>query len=81
MRDAARCNQASDNHRELMQGDKLVRIDARMIHATGTDPCGMGMMQPEGRPQQNKLKMQKDTRCRDRPTRLGDNAARRAPPN
>jgi hypothetical protein len=26
-------------------------IDAKMIHAIGTDPHGLGMMQPEGRPQ------------------------------
>ena len=25
------------------------------IHATGTDPCGLGMMQPEGRSQLNEL--------------------------
>ena len=33
------------------------------------------MMQPEGRPQQSRLKMQKDTCRRDGPTRPGDNAA------
>ena len=58
-----------------MLGNKLVQIDARTIHATGTDPSGLGMMQPEGRPQQSKLKMQKDTRRRDRPVRPGNDAA------
>ena len=28
----------------------------RKIHATGSGPSGLGMMQPEGRPQQGKLK-------------------------
>ena len=28
----------------------------RKIHATGSAPSGLGMMQPEGRPQQGKLK-------------------------
>ena len=43
----------------LMQGGKLVQIIVRTIHDTGTDPCGLGMMQPEGNPQQSKLEMQK----------------------
>ena len=64
----------------LKQRGRLAQIDARTIHATGTDPSGLGKMQPEGRSQQSKLKMQKDTCHRDRPVRLGDNAARGAPP-
>ena len=35
---------------------KSVWIDAGNIHATGSDPSSLGMMQPEGRPQQGKLK-------------------------
>ena len=63
-----------------MQEGKLVRIDARTILATGTDPSGLGMMQPVRRSQQSKLKMQKDTHRRDRPMQSGDNAARGAHP-
>ena len=44
------------------------------------DPSGLGMMQPEGRPQQGKLKMQKDTCRRDKAVRPGNNAARGALP-
>ena len=63
---------------QLKQSGKLAQIEARTVHATGTDPSSLGMMQPEGRPQQGKLEMQKDTRRRGRPIRLGDNAARGA---
>ena len=66
--------------RQFMQEGKLVQIDARTIHATGTDPSGLGMMQPERRSQQSKLKMQKHTQRRDKPMRPGDNATRGAPP-
>jgi hypothetical protein len=30
---------------------RQVLADAKTIHATGTCPCGLGMMQPEGRSQ------------------------------
>ena len=36
---------------------KPAQVSARMIHATGLDPSGLGMMQHEGRPQESKLKM------------------------
>ena len=65
---------------QLKQRGRLAQIDARMTRATGTDPSGLGKMQPEGRSQQGKLKMQKDTCPRDRPMQLVDNAARGAPP-
>ena len=32
------------------------KINARGVHAAGSDPSDLGMMQPEGRPQQGKLK-------------------------
>ena len=66
--------------KQLMGGGKLVWINLRMIHAAGTDPRGLGMMQLEGRPQQSKLKMQKDTCRRDMPVRLRYDAARGAAP-
>ena len=28
---------------------KLAQVNAGMIHATGSDPSGLGMMQPKGR--------------------------------
>ena len=31
-------------------------INAKGVHAAGSDPSNLGMMQPEGRPQQSKLK-------------------------
>ena len=40
--------------RQLAKEGKLALIDAKGIHAAGTSPYGLGMMQPEGRPQQNK---------------------------
>ena len=36
--------------RQIMQGGKVVQIDAKTIHATGTDPSNLGIMQPEGHP-------------------------------
>ena len=35
---------------------KLAQVNVGKIHATGSGPSGLGMMQPEGRPQQGKLK-------------------------
>ena len=32
------------------------KINARGVHATGSDPSGLGIMQPEGRPQQSELR-------------------------
>ena len=32
------------------------KINAKGVHAVGSDPSDLGMMQPEGRPQQGKLK-------------------------
>ena len=34
------------------------KINARGVHATGSDPSDLGMMQIEGRPQRSKLKTQ-----------------------
>ena len=34
----------------------LAQVNAGKIHAIGSGPSGLGMMQPEGRPQQGKLK-------------------------
>ena len=34
----------------------LAQVKARKIHATGSGTSGLGMMQPEGHPQQGKLK-------------------------
>ena len=40
----------------LCMKSELAYVNARTIHATGSDPSGLGMMQPEGHPQQSKLK-------------------------
>jgi len=32
------------------------KINARGVHATGSDPSGLGIMQLEGRPQQSELR-------------------------
>ena len=34
----------------LKQSGRLAQIDVRMIHATGTDPSGLGMSSPRGAP-------------------------------
>ena len=36
---------------QLIWEGKLALIDAKEIHAIGTDPHDLGIMQPEGRPQ------------------------------
>ena len=40
----------------LSMESKLAQVNAGKIHAIGSGPSGLGMMQPEGRPQQGKLK-------------------------
>ena len=37
--------------KRLVERATLVQVNARTIHATGTDPCGLGLMQHERRPQ------------------------------
>ena len=36
----------------LSMESKLAQVNVGKIHATGFGPSGLGMMQPEGRPQQ-----------------------------
>ena len=40
----------------LSMESKLAQVNAGKIHAAGSGPSGLGMMQPKGRPQQGKLK-------------------------
>ena len=40
----------------LSMENELTQVNAGEIHAIGSGPSGLGMMQPEGRPQQGKLK-------------------------
>ena len=40
----------------LSMESKLAQVNAGEVHATGSGPSSLGMMQPEGRPQQGKLK-------------------------
>ena len=42
-------------HRLRMESN-LAQVNAGKMHATGSGPSGLGMMQPEGRPQQGKRK-------------------------
>src|SRR3954463_12178799 len=52
-------------------------MNAEGIHAAGPSPSGLGMMQPEGCPQQSKLateKIKRDTCHKDGPTRPGNDA-------
>ena len=48
-------DRAGDNRRQVKQGEQINFGKCRKIHATGSGPSGLGMMQPEGRPQQGKL--------------------------
>ena len=45
-----------DNRRQVKHGRQIILGKCRKIHATGSGPSGLGMMQPEGRPQQGKLR-------------------------
>ena len=49
-------DQAGDNRKPVKHGKQINLGKCRKIHATGSGPSGLGMMQPEGRPQQGKLK-------------------------
>ena len=40
----------------LCMESELAQVNAEKMQATGSGPSGLGMMQPEGRPQQGKLK-------------------------
>ena len=66
--------------RQVKHGRQTSLGKCGKVHATGSGPSGLGMMQPEERPQQSRLMMQKDTCRRDRPVRPGNNAARGALP-
>ena len=54
--DRAGGNRAGDNHRQIKHGRQIGLGKRRKVHATGSSPSGLGMMQPEGRPQHDKLK-------------------------
>ena len=41
---------------QVKHGEQINKDKCRKIHATGSGPSGLGMMHPEGRPQQGKLK-------------------------
>jgi hypothetical protein len=59
MREATKFNeQAGDNHKATDGKNKASSDRCKAIHATGTDPRGLGMMQPEGRPQRS------ESRCK-----------------
>ena len=49
-------DQAGDNRKPVKHGKQINLSKCRKIHATGSGPSGLGMMQPEGCPQQGKLK-------------------------
>ena len=49
-------NRTGDNSWQVEHGEQVNLDKCRKIHATGSGPSGLGMMQPEGRPQQGKLK-------------------------
>ena len=49
-------DRACDNRRQVKHGRQISLGKRRKIHATGSSPSGLGMMQPEGHPQQGKLK-------------------------
>ena len=40
----------------LSMESNLAQVSAGKMHATGSGPSGLGMMQPEGHPHQGKLK-------------------------
>ena len=44
-----------DSSWQVKYGKQISLGKCRKIHATGSGPSGLGMMQPEGRPQQGKL--------------------------
>ena len=43
-------DRAGVNRRLVKQGRKISLGKCRKIHPTGSDPSGLGMMQPEGSP-------------------------------
>ena len=47
---------AGDSRWQVKYGKQISLGKCRKIHATGSGPSGLGMMQPEGRPKQGKLK-------------------------
>ena len=49
-------DRVDDDPRKVKQGRQISLGKCRKIHATGSGPSGLGMMQPEGCPQQGKLK-------------------------
>ena len=49
-------DRAGDSCRQVKHGKQISLGKCRKIHAAGSGPSGLGIMQPEGRPQQGKLK-------------------------
>ena len=49
-------DRAGNSRRQVKHGKQISLGKCRKIHATGSGPSDLGMMQPEGRPQQGKLK-------------------------
>ena len=49
-------NRAGDSRWQVKHEEQINLDKCRKIHATGSGLSGLGMMQPEGRPQQGKLK-------------------------
>ena len=49
-------NRAGDSRWQVKHGEQIGLDNCRKIHTTGSGPSSVGMMQPEGRPQQGKLK-------------------------
>ena len=49
-------DRAGDSREQAKHGEQISLGKCRKIHATGSGSSGLGMMQPEGRPHQGKLK-------------------------
>ena len=49
-------DRAGDSSWQIKHGEQINLDECRKMRATGSGPSGLGMMQPEGRPQQGKLK-------------------------
>ena len=49
-------DRAGDSRWQVKHEEQINLDKCRKIHATGSGLSGLGMMQPEGRPQQGKLK-------------------------
>ena len=50
-------DRAGDSSWQVKHGEQINLDKCRKMRAIGSGPSGLGMMQPEGHPQQGKLKM------------------------